>query len=524
MKRRRFLHYTTTSALATSYWLGQAEDKLLASPPPLSLRAYLPNGDPLPKFELNRLYFLGLDDEPIPHRDRTVEDGILTSQPPSGRFAIALQLPVEGFGDVTLYADNQGRGFTPTDFPLVLNGAFARDRLYRVNQACDRWQRQGYGIPQQVRDRLHRAQAYVTQASQTSDPQTQIPLWNNALVEGLWAGEEAALSRARQRIAHTPPRQGFKLGCNAFGHPGLGAEYDRHFEALFTTATVPFYWKPFEPERGRPNYTEVDTQIAWLRQAGIAPKGHPLTWFHEVSVPDWVRPLPYEQVKAALHQRIVEITQRYGSQIPTYDVINEAHIVPWGNELGYDQEQFLDLTRMACEAAKEGYPAVQRVINSCCLWARNVAIYGPPQRSPYQYLKACLAAAIDFEIIGLQLYYPDQDMFEIDRLLDRFVGLGKPIHITEMGCSSNTGTDENSIMGEAEGMWHAPWSEQVQADWVEQIYTLGYSKPEIEVVSWWDLSDQAVFWPFGGLLNRENQPKAAYYRLQGLKKAWGLQS
>ncbi|MGG6240188.1 endo-1,4-beta-xylanase [Nodosilinea sp. AN01ver1] len=520
MKRRPFLRYTATTALTAS-GLGYTS-QLLASPPPLTLRAYLPNGDPLPEFELNRLYFLDLNDEPIPHPDRTVADGLLTSQPPPFPFAIAIQLPVEGFGDVTLYADNQGRGFTPSDFPLVLNGAFARDRIYRVSAACDHWQRQGYRMPQRVRDRLSRAQAYLTQAERSADLSTQIPLWNNSLVESLWAGEEAALSRAGQRIARTPPRQGFKLGCNAFAHPALGTDYDRHFEALFTTATVPFYWQPMEPERGQPSYSEVDTQVAWLAQFGIAPKGHPLVWFYDGIVPDWVKPLPYEVVKAELQQRILAITQRYGDRIPTYDVINEAHGAPWANALGYDQAQFLDLTRMACETARVGNPNVQRVVNSCCLWARNVALYGPPQRSPYSYLQACLAADIDFEVIGLQLYYPDQDMFEIDRMLDRFVALGKPIHITEMGCSSDTGTDENSQLGEALGQWHGPWSEAVQADWVEQIYTLAYSKPAIETVSWWDLSDQAVFWPFGGLLNHQNQPKAAYYRLQGLKQAWGI--
>ena len=521
VKRRHFLRYTGAGALATQ-WLGQAQGgQLLASPRPLTLRAYLPNGDPLPRFELNRLYFLDLDDEPILHPDRTVENGVLVSQSPPFSFAVALQLPVEGFGDVTLYADNQGRGFLPGEDSLVLNGAFARDRLYRVTTACDRWQRQGYGVPQRVRDRLHQAQIYLAQADLAADLPTQIPLWNQSLVESLWAGEDMALSRARQRIGRNPHGREFQLGCNAFGHPGLGPDYDRHFEALFTSATVPFYWQPFEPERGQPNYTPVDTQVAWLQGAGIAPKGHPLTWFHEISVPDWVRPLPYPEVKAALHQRIVEITRRFGPRIPSYDVINEAHDVPWGNELGYDQDQFLDLTRMACEAAKEGYPAVKRVVNSCCLWARNVAIYGPPQRSPLSYLKACLAAGIDFEIIGLQLYYPDQDMFEIDRMLDRFTTLGKPIHITEMAVSSNTGIDDNSQLGDARGEWHAPWSEAVQADWVEQVYTLAYSKPAIESVTWWDLSDQSTFWPFGGLLNRQNQPKAAYYRLQGLKQVWG---
>ncbi|WP_017298899.1 endo-1,4-beta-xylanase [Nodosilinea nodulosa] len=521
MKRRPFLRYTTTTALTAS-GLGYCSGKVLASPPPLVLHAYLPNGNPFPKDDLNRLYFLDLKDEPIPHPDRTVADGILTSQPPPFPFAIALQLPALGFGDVTLYADNRGRGFTPSDFPLVVNGAFARDRLHRVATACDRWQQQGYGIPASVRDRLQRAQAYLSQAGQAPDLQTQISLWNNALVEGLWAGEEAALSRARQRIVRTAPRQGFKFGCNAFSHPYFGPDYDRYFEALFSIATVPFYWKPMEPERGQPDYAAVDAQVNWLQHTGIAPKGHPLVWFYDGIVPDWVQPLPYEQVKAALRQRILDITRRYGERIPAYDVINEAHGAPWANALGYNQAQFLDLTRMACETAKEGYPAVQRVVNSCCLWARNVAIYGPPQRSPYQYLKACLAAGIDFEVIGLQLYYPDQDMFEIDRLLDRFTALGKPVHITEMACSSGTGNDENSQIGEATGLWHAPWSEAVQADWVEQVYTLAYSKPEIAAVTWWDLSDQGAFWPFGGLLNRQNQPKAAYYRLQGLRKAWDI--
>ncbi|MBE9140614.1 endo-1,4-beta-xylanase [Nodosilinea sp. LEGE 07088] len=521
MKRRPFLHYTTTTALA-ALGLGHVPGRMLASPPPITLDAYLPNGDALPKIALNRIYFLDLNEEPIPHPDRTVADGRLISQPPPLPFAIALQLPVEGFGNVTLYADNQGRGFMPSDFPLVLNGAFARDRLHRVTTAISRWQRQGYGMPSRVRDRLHRAQAYRAQAEQATELAAQLSLWNQSLVESLWAGEAAALSRAGQRIARTPTRQDFKLGCNAFAHPYLGADYDRHFEALFTTATVPFYWQPMEPERGQPSYTEVDTQVAWLEQFGIAPKGHPLVWFYDGIVPDWVSPLPYTEVKAVLRQRILAITRRYGDRIPAYDVINEAHGAPWANALGYDQAQFIALTRLACDTAREGNPNLKRVVNSCCLWARNVALYGPPQRSPYSYLKACLAADIDFEVIGLQLYYPDQDMFEIDRLLDRFIALGKPIHITEMGCSSDTGPDENSIVGEAEGQWHAPWSEAIQADWVEQVYTLAYSKPEIETVSWWDLSDQAVFWPFGGLLNRKNQPKAAYYRLRGLKQVWGL--
>lgn len=46
----------------------------------------------------------------------------------------------------------------------------------------------------------------------------------------------------------------------------------------------------------------------------------------------------------------------------------------------------------------------------------------------------------------MQFYYPDQDMFEINRMLDRFGQLGKPIHITELGVSSATTRDEEAIL------------------------------------------------------------------------------
>ncbi|MGF1570482.1 MAG: endo-1,4-beta-xylanase [Nodosilinea sp.] len=524
MNRRQFLNYGSRGFLV-AHWLAQTNqtEALAIKSPPLTLEVARPDGTPLPADRLQRLYFLDLDDEPLPHPARTVQDGLLLSQPPpQWPVAVALQMPVDGFGDVTLYADNQGRGFGPGDFPLQLNRTFAQNRLYRVNTALAQWHRQGFEFPSSLINRLDLGLALLQQGDQADQSSTQLRLWNDALREGLWAGEEAAVSRAQQHIARTPPRQGFRLGCNAFGHPGLGADYDRYFAALFDVATVPLYWQPLEPEQGHPDYGQVDQQVNWLQDAGIVPKGHPLVWFHAVSIPDWVRPLPYHEVKASLRRRIVEITRRYGDLVPAYDVINEAHDVSWGNDLGYGPEQFIDLTAMACEAAREGNPQVTRIINSCCLWARNVAIYGPPQRSPYRYLQACLEANIPFEVIGLQLYYPDQDMFEIDRLLDRFTSLGKPIHITEMATASAPGVDPQSQLGEAPGLWHGPWSEALQADWVEQIYTLAYSKPEIEAVTWWDLSDQSTFWPFGGLLNRENQPKAAYFRLQELLKTWQL--
>jgi endo-1,4-beta-xylanase len=98
--------------------------------------------------------------------------------------------------------------------------------------------------------------------------------------------------------------------------------------------------------------------------------------------------------------------------------------------------------------------------------------------------------------------------------------LGKPIHITELGVSSATGIDEQSYLKDAQGLWHAPWSQTIQADWIEQFYTICYSKSAIEAISWWDFTDAGCFWPFGGLLDRNMQPKEAFYRLKNLLAQW----
>jgi endo-1,4-beta-xylanase len=521
MHRRKILRLS--SGLGLSFVLAQQRSlrAIDAKPPRLKVLCYLPDGSLLPRKPLNQLYFLDLQDEPLPTPSRSVQEGILLSELPGViPFAIALRLPVEGFGEVALYADNGGRGFTPTDFPLNLNVAFAQTRLNRVQTALQRWQSQGFSFSGQIEQRLGRARRAMNEAIAASTLPAKVKLCNAALVESLWAGEELVLSKAQQCIAQYPRTKVFRFGCNAFGYPKAGPDYKRYFQQMFNFATVPFYWKPFEPEPGKTQFADRDITVAWLQKRGIAVKGHPLVWFHEIGIPDWVRQKSYAEIKTLLRRRIIDITAHYRDRIAYFDVTNEAHGAPWANDLHFSPEQFLDLTQMAVRAARQGNPNVTRILNCCCAWGETVAYYPPPQRSPFQYLKACIAKKIPFEVIGIQLYYPDQDLFEIDRLLDRFSTLGKPIHITELGVSSATGIDQQSYLKDARGLWHGPWSQTIQADWIEQFYTICYSKSAIEAISWWDFTDSGCFWPFGGLLDRNMRPKEAFYRLKNLLAQW----
>jgi hypothetical protein len=109
-------------------------------------------------------------------------------------------------------------------------------------------------------------------------------------------------------------------------------------------------------------------------------------------------------------------------------------------------------------------------------------------------------------------------------MLDRFKVFGKPMHITEIATASIDGPDPKSMRPNSTAPgWHDKWSEETQADWLEGIYTLVYSKSEFEAIGWWDLADAGGhFWPHGGLLREDLTPKLAYHRLGDLQKRWGV--
>ena len=498
-----------------------------------TVRAYGMNGEPLPQTALQGLFLFesGGDRNPLPNPKREVTSGCVSLDAPAAPFGCSLLTHVEGFGSVRLYADAEGRGYRAGQ-EIVLNRELASSRLAAVDKALQQARQEGAVLPQPAAERIEKARALLRQADEAgADPKRATPLAMASLCELLWGAEEVVLARARRAVARRGARKGFLFGCNFFGFPELGETYAEQFAALFNFATLPLYWRSFEPEEGKPRYAPVDTKLARLEQAGITAKGHPLCWFHEAGCPAWMQGRPFEQWRQAQRRRITGIVGRYRGRIRVYDVINEAH--DWGNEPQFSQDQLLEMTRLAAEATRAADPKAVRVVNNCCLFAEYAAEGGTyrgkqprPLRTPLQYLRAVLKAGVDLDAIGLQVYYPEHDLFEIARMLDRFAALGKPLHVTELGVSSSAARDEQSMGKEpTKSYWHAPWSEGIQAEWVEQFYTLCYAHPAVEAVTWWDFSDAGGhFWPHGGFLRPDGQPKESYHRLQRLTRDWSLLS
>jgi endo-1,4-beta-xylanase len=452
---------------------------------PLAVRAFEPNGRPAAVNFLKSLLCVQPDGRPFEILPQVKDDGSATLAVPAGAFEMTMLLPVRNFGQVYLVADNAGARYAPGKISgeLLLNYEFARSRAAFVRRYVAAAKAAGVSFSPELNRRLERGEAALKQATAARTAAGRANYSNDSLAETMWAGEMAALERAHDRISRNGPRPGFLFGCNAFAYARSG-EYARRFTDLLNFATLPFYRAGTEKTEGSPDYSRVDVILEKMAGTRILTKGHPLVWFHRAGVPEFLKEKSWPQLRESCRDYILRSVGRYRSRIHTWDVINEAH--DWANDLKLEAGQLVEMTRLASETTRAADPTAFRVVNNCCTWAEYVATrrsYSGPlgrrSHTPLEYLQVLNSAHVPYEAVGLQVYYPARDMLEIERQIERYFVLGKPIHITELGISSSSdATEEGQNRLPNRNVWHGEsWTEQIQADWAEQFYTICYSKP-----------------------------------------------
>lgn len=301
---------------------------------------------------------------------------------------------------------------------------------------------------------------------------------------------------AGARVTLEQTSHDFLFGCNIFKFDRyrvakLDDEYKQRLADLFNYATLGFYWRGYEWQRGKPDYAYTDSVVAWCREHGIAMKGHPLLWNCPDGFPVWAKdglPTPAEQ-----QQRVTEIMQRYRETITRWEVVNEPAHLP-GLEI--DQPY-----RWA------------RAVNSRAILIVNdydVLASGCPEF--YRLLAQAAGNGVPFDGIGIQAHEPRAMRFPLDgvrRTLDRYAALGKSLHITEFTpCSDNQPITSSPVPG--------TWDEAAQADYAERFYRVCFAHPAVAAITWWDLSDNGAWRPGGGMLRADMSPKPVYTALHKL--------
>ncbi len=319
-------------------------------------------------------------------------------------------------------------------------------------------------------------------------------------------------------------RHRFLFGCNIFqlgtwGDPEKDAGYEKRFADLFNFATLPFYWWGYEKVQGKPDYPRTERIIPWCREHGVTMKGHPLAW-------NWVDPswLPDDsnEVLRLQFARIRDCILRFRSDIHYWDVVNEA--------TEYDRPGPRDQAPKLTAAIKE--MGVENFLRKAFRTARAadpnaVLLINDYQTSP-AYAEKVISKLVDedgkplYDVIGIQSHqhggaWTPEQTWEV---CERFAVFGVPLHFTETTFLSGK---EGWELKKKEGSWPStPEGEARQAEQAARFYTILFSHPAVEAITWWDFCDGRTWQGApSGLIRADMSPKPAYDALHDLiRKKW----
>ncbi|HNS20330.1 MAG TPA: endo-1,4-beta-xylanase [Sedimentisphaerales bacterium] len=307
----------------------------------------------------------------------------------------------------------------------------------------------------------------------------------------------------------------FLFGCNIFKlgrcrTPADSGAYAGGFARLLNFATLPFYWWSYERQKGRPMDDRTEEIVRWCKDHDVTTKGHPLAWNYVD--PPWLNGTPEEVMRLQI-ERIARCVERFEGDIAIWDVVNEA--------THYDREQLKrdapklteaiarmgvgEYVRTAFRTARQANPKARLIIND--------------YRTDAAFADNVISQLVDtegkplYDIIGIQShmhggYWGAAKAWSI---CERFARFGKPLHFTET----------TVLSGQKRGSdWPTtPEGEQQQAQQAAEFYTVLFSHPAVEAITWWDFTDQDAWQQApAGLVRSDMSPKPAYERLRELIK------
>jgi GH35 family endo-1,4-beta-xylanase len=338
---------------------------------------------------------------------------------------------------------------------------------------------------------------------------------------------------ARQEVVVGQRSHAFSFGCTGAELIALAndevPDADRaaaeqragHWLGLFDFATLPFYWAGFEPVRGRPDTERLLTAAQWLVDRGCVVKGHPLCWHTETA--PWLLELSTADAIAAQLARIEREVTAFDGVIDTWDVVNEAVIMPVFDRYENGVTRMcqalgqVGIVKATFEAARAANPGATLLLNDFDVSPDYERLIGD-----------CLDAGIGIDVLGIQShmhqgYWGEAKTLEV---LERFARFGLPIHFTE-----NTLVSGRIMPPEIVDLndyqvsdWPStPDGEQRQADEVTRHYRTLVSHPAVDAITWWGIDDGGWLNAPTGLVRTDGSTKPAYEALAALIKGdWWL--
>jgi len=340
----------------------------------------------------------------------------------------------------------------------------------------------------------------------------------------------------------------FLFGCNLFRFGDFPTETENQryltlWAGIFNYATIPFYFKA-EKKSEEGEYLRNRETVNWCQDHGVTVKGHPLIWHSPAGNPKWLTG-DVSEVEWAHQERIKRLVSEFSSEIKYWDLLNEptvawrydTPVAKWENKIG-PVKVFQKALKWAKAADRDAF----YLVNDFNIDANSnlSSFVGNPERviefsqdpvkhypvSYKKFVEAVIREGAKPDAVGIQshMHRGNWPLWELWQLCDTYAQLRVPVHFTETTIVSG---DEKEHISYSEPKENIPWpttpgGEQRQADYLAKYYTLLFSHPAVQAITWWDFSDQGAWLNApAGLVRKDLSPKPAYDTLRKLvREKW----
>jgi GH35 family endo-1,4-beta-xylanase len=316
----------------------------------------------------------------------------------------------------------------------------------------------------------------------------------------------------------------FKFGCEGFFYnrtytggafnTTLNETYTSHFSRLFNYATLPFYIK---------NYNEffsglaslqntLHEMTAMLEAANITVKGHPIIWQITNQMPDQV-----EFSTNATYRK--EWTEQHIANV----LLNHTDIKIWDlvNEMTHVRNLLLGSTGV--ETWENAVAKARSVRSDCTFIANDFDTIQPGDAATssddagvfYDFIERVVADGYAPDALGFQGHEWMTAWVPMKDIVDTFDSFGHfkiPIHITEYDPGSK------EYYGGSRSIRRGPMTEASQAELVTKAYTMFFSHPAVDAITWWSFIEDPAWRPELGdyMMSRDGRVLPVYDALYDL--------
>jgi endo-1,4-beta-xylanase len=278
----------------------------------------------------------------------------------------------------------------------------------------------------------------------------------------------------------------------SFANPAYAALLERECGLLVPENEMK--WQSLRPSATAFDFARFDAMMAYAQARGLAVRGHNLLWHQPKWMPAWEESYdfgtnPATEAARLLSTHIQTVMRRYGTQITSYDVVNEAvnntdgtlYATALSRAMG-GAEPTLDL---AFRTARAEAPHAQLVYNDYMSWEPGNANH---RAGVLKLLEGFRARGVPVDALGVQSHIITQGadgaagvaqlQGEWRRFLDAVTAMGYSLLITELDVRDNNLPADVGVRDRA------------VADYTRGYLDVMFAYPQLSDVLVWGMSDR----------------------------------